>query len=202
MKSISPIFLFLLLLFSCGKEKKLIPNGNSSISPTLSRAGFSDSSGQKLQDLSEALADQIPISNEQLKDWIPEKIGEMVQHKLLVGHKQSMGMSGAISTYHEEISEEQQVSMEVLDGAGAIGAVMLKSIIQKLVPDYEEQKANGYSRIYERDGLRVWEKFNTLDQTAEIEYVLDGRFHFIFKGHQIELDELWAFVREVKKEMS
>lgn len=198
MKRISPIFLFVLVLFSCGKGKN--PDSIATVVP--SRAGFADSSEKLGFNPSNDLEIQIPMSNEQLKKWIPEKVGEMVQHKLLVGHKQSMGMSGAISTYFEEISEEQQVSMEVLDGAGATGAVMLKSIIQKLVPDYEEQKANGYSRIYEREGLRVWEKFNTLDQTAEIEYVLDGRFHFIFKGHQIELDELWAFVKEVKKEMS
>lgn len=201
MKRISPVFLFLFLLISCGKGKTPLPNTSLSSYANPAKAGFSDSSGQKAMNLSETLLDQIPINNEQLREWIPENVGKMKQRKLILGHKQGMGMSGAISTYNEEISEEKQVSMEVLDGAGATGAVMLKSIIQKLSPDYEEQKANGYSRIYEREGLRVWEKLNALDHTAQIEFVLSGRYHFIFKGHQIELDELWAFVEEVKEEM-
>ncbi len=110
-------------------------------------------------------------------------------------------MSGAIATYQEAISSQKQVSIEVLDGAGSTGAVMLRSIIQKLAPDYEEQLASGYSRIYEREGVRVWEKFNNLYQTSEIEFVLDGRFHFIFKGYQIELEELWSFVKKTRTEM-
>jgi hypothetical protein len=145
---------------------------------------------------------QIPMSNEQLKEWIPEKIGEMEQRKLIIGHKQGMEMSGAVATYEDKGHKEKQISMEVLDGAGATGAVMLKSIIQKLILDYEEKMDSGYSKIYERDGIRVWEKLDSLDHYSEIEYVTDGRFHFIFKGHQIELDELWDFIREVKEVMS
>jgi len=80
--------------------------------------------------------------------------------------------------------------------------VMLKSISQKLTLDYEEQTDTGYSRIYEREGVRVWEKLDSSNQFVEIEYVTEGRFHFIFKGHQIEMEELWVFVRQVNQEMN
>ena len=142
------------------------------------------------------------MSNEQLKEWIPEKIGEMEQRKLIVGHKQGMEMSGAIATYHEIGQEGKQVSMEVLDGAGPTGAVMLSSISQKLNLDYEEQMPSGYSKIYDREGIRVWEQLNSDEHHVQIEFVLKERFHFIFKGHQIELDELWDFVREVQDAMT
>lgn len=165
-------------------------------------SGKSDSSGKVGKSSSQELSSEIPMSNEQMKEWIPEKVGDLEQRKLIVGHKKGMGMSGAISTYSEKISEGRQVSMEVLDGAGATGAVMINSIIQKLMPDYEEKKANGYSKIYEREGMRVWEKLNLSDDYAEIEFVSRGRFHFIFKGYQISLEELWVFIAEVKEEMS
>jgi hypothetical protein len=197
MKRISPIFLFILVLFSCGKGKN--PNPIATVVP--SRAGFADSSEKLGFNPSNDLEIQIPMSNEQLKKWIPEKVGEMEQRKLIVGHKQGMEMSGAIATYQENGQEGKQISMEVLDGAGPTGSVMLKSIKQKLIIDYDEEMNFGFSRIYEREGTRVWEKSNSEEQLAEIEFVLDGRYHFIFKGHQIELDELWVFVKAVRRQM-
>jgi hypothetical protein len=197
MKRISPIFLFVLVLFSCGKGKN--PNPIATVVP--SRAGFADSSEKLGFNPSNDLEIQIPMSNEQLKKWIPEKVGEMEQRKLIVGHKQGMEMSGAIATYQENGQEGKQISMEVLDGAGPTGSVMLKSIKQKLIIDYDEEMNSGFSRIYERDGTRVWEKVDTDHHHSEIEFVLKNRYHFIFKGNQIEMEELWTFVKEVRKQM-
>lgn len=201
MKIIGPLLVIHFLLFSCGKERTSPSSDNLIINQASSRAGFSDTLDQTEPYLSEVLVDQIPISNEQLKVWIPEKIGDMAQHKLVVGHKLAMGMSGAISTYAKENDKERQISMEVLDGAGTTGAVMIQSIIQKLEPDYEERFTNGFSKIYMRAGVRVWEKQNIDEEFTEIQFVWKNRFHFTFKGHQIELDELWIFVSEVMKEM-
>lgn len=198
MKILGSIFLFIILLASCGKER----HSNSIIGSIPNEAEFSDSLESRTSDIPEGLEIQIPMSNEQLKNWIPEKVGQMEQRKLIIGHKQGMEMSGAVATYEDKGHKEKQISMEVLDGAGATGAVMLKSISQKLILDYEEKMDTGHSKIYEREGIRVWEKVNSLDHYAEIEYVIDGRFHFIFKGHQIGIDELWAFVKEVKEQMS
>jgi|AntRauMFilla1563_2_1112583.scaffolds.fasta_scaffold08744_2 hypothetical protein len=197
MKSISSVFLFFLLLFSCGKGRN-----ESTVSGDPSNSDFSESSAKIHGNTIEALDIQIPMSNEQFKKWIPEQVGAMMQRKLLIGHKQGMKMSGAIATYQEKGQAMEQISMEILDGAGPIGAVMLKSIAQKLTLDYEEQTDTGYSRIYEREGVRVWEKLDSSNQFVEIEYVTKGRFHFIFKGHQIEMEELWVFVRQVNQEMN
>lgn len=172
------------------------------ISQTPSRAGFSDSSTKSSPSSSEHLELQIPMSNEQLKNWIPEKVGKMEQRKLIVGHKQGMEMSGAIATYKKDGHEEMQISMEVLDGAGATGSVMLKSIKQKLIIDYNEEMDSGFSRIYEREGTRVWEKVDTENHHSEIEFVLKERYHFIFKANQVGMEELWVFVNEVKEQMS
>ncbi|SFB56486.1 hypothetical protein [Algoriphagus aquimarinus] len=201
MKQISYFFLSLFLFISCGKEKNTISKESQFLSANSSDSFSPDSIDGKLEDTSKGLEVQIPMSNDQLKNWIPEKIGKMDQWKLIVGHKLGMQMSGAIATYRESGKEEQQISLEVLDGAGATGAVMLKSINQKLSLEYEEQLETGYSRIYEREKIRVWEKYNSLEHSSEIEYVIGERFHFRFKGHLIQMDELWEFVSEVMKEM-
>ncbi len=193
-----PVFLLVFLVFSCGQGK----NPSQIPFATNDQKGFADSSEKLELNPTTGLEVQIPMSNEQLKKWIPEKVGRMEQRKLIVGHKQGMEMSGVLATYQEEGSSGKQISLEVLDGAGATGAVMLKSIAQKLEVDYNEKMNSGYSRIYEREGIRVWEKFNSEEHLSEIEFVLQDRYHFIFKGYGIEMNELWIFVRQVRKEMS
>ncbi|MFN3999035.1 hypothetical protein [Algoriphagus sp.] len=202
MKRISPFFFCLLLLFSCGKGRKEVSNPNPIIASAPSGSIFTDTSEKSATQNSKGLEAQIPMSNDKLSDWIPQKVGEMEQRKLIIGHKQGMGMSGAIATYHGTEQDDKQISFEVLDGAGATGSVMLKSINQKLNLDYNEKMSSGYSRIYDREGIRVWEKLNTEEHLSEIEFVMDKRYHFIFKGHGIEMKELWAFVRQVRIEMS
>lgn len=196
--------IFLLLqavLVSCKQDRNINLMESSLTTPESTRSGDQDSSKKKTQDLYTELALHIPISNEELKKWIPEKVGEMEQSKIIVGHKQGIGMSGAISTYEEIEKSGKMVSMEVLDGAGATGSVMIRSVEQKLMPDYEEKKFNGYSKIYEREGVRVWEKLNSQEDFAEIEFICNSRYHFIFKGYQFQPEELWVFVKKVKAQM-
>lgn len=202
MNRISSVFLFLLLLISCGKERNEVSNPNPSISTASSGSIFSDTSEKSATQTPKKLEALIPMSNDKLSDWMPQKVGEMERQKMIVGHKQGIGMSGAIATYYENGQDDKQISLEVLDGAGAMGSVMLKSINQKLILDYNENMSSGYSRIYEREGIRVWEKLNSQEHLSEIEFVLQERYHFIFKGHGIEMLELWAFARQVRKEMS
>lgn len=197
---------FIYVLLSLGMIS--CKNQNSNVmdpiltTPVNSRSEIQDSSGKETETISTELALHIPLSNEELKKWIPEKVGEMWQSKIIVGHKQGIGMSGAISTYEEIGKSGKRVSMEVLDGAGATGSVMIRSVEQKLMPDYEEKRTNGYSKIYEREGVRVWEKCNSQEQFTEIEFVYESRYHFIFRGHQLQPEELWAFVKKVKAQMS
>lgn len=201
MKQFRPVVFCLLLFISCERGKSPVSSAATLISPNPSKAGISDSSEKSIKASSETLESQVQMSNDQLRNWIPEKVGEMEQRKLIVGHKQGMEMSGAIATYQNVENDEIQISMEVLDGAGATGSVMLKSILQKLILDYGEQMPSGYSRIYEREGIRVWEKADTDHHHSEIEFVLKNRYHFIFKGNQLEMEELWTFVKEVRKHM-
>lgn len=201
MKRIISVSFYLLLLISCGKGKNEVSTPKSGSSTPFSSV-FSDTFEKSATQVPKALEAQIPMSNDKLSDWIPQKVGIMEQHKLIVGHKQAMGMGGAIATYLENGQDDKQISMEILDGAGATGSVMLKSIRQKLILDYNEKLSWGYSRIYEREGIRVWEKLNSEEHLSEIEFVLQERYHFIFKGYRIGMVELWTFVSQVRKEMS
>ncbi|GAB2486056.1 hypothetical protein [Algoriphagus taiwanensis] len=193
------IMILAFLLFACQKT------GESTSEEQTSEKGmtlteFLDSFDQLTSVPPKDLEVLVPLSNDQLKKLIPEKVGNMEMKKIMLGHKQALGISSVISTYQEDGEEDRHISMELLDGAGATGNVLVKATEQKLMPDYEEKTEDGYSRIYNYHGIRVWEKLNSKNHSTEIEFVCAGRYQFTFKGYHVPMNELWAFVNDVRKQ--
>ncbi|WP_373493496.1 hypothetical protein [Aquiflexum sp.] len=140
------------------------------------------------------LAITIPVTREQLKNWIPNQIGEFTVIRTVIGYKESADMSAIKATYGHGSDPSKQVVLEILDGAGPVASVLLSGSIQKLNLDFEELKPDGYSKIHERNGYRVWEVENTQDELAELEFIDAGRFLVTLKGHHLRNDELWTLV--------
>jgi len=178
------IFSILFLGISCQKN-------NSSL------YGDSDKSkkdtGLSVRDLSL----KIPVTREELKNWIPIRIGDFKIIKTVIGYKESVDMSAIKAIYGHQADSTKQIVVEVLDGAGPVASVLLSGSIQKLNLDFEELKADGFSRIHERNGQRVWESEYTSQGVAELEFIHAGRFLVSIKGNHLRNEDLWIFTDEL-----
>ncbi|WP_194975146.1 hypothetical protein [Aquiflexum lacus] len=158
-----------------------------------SQKAIVEKSGKTTQLSTQDLASIIPITREQLKNWIPNQIGEYKIIKTVIGYKESVDMSAIKGTYSNQSDPSKQVVMEILDGAGPVASVLLSGSIQKLNLDFEELKEGAYSRIYKRKGHRVWESENTKEEISELEFIYESRFLVSLKGHHLRNEELWSF---------
>jgi hypothetical protein len=174
------IFSTLLLGISCQKN-------NSSL------YGDPDKSKKKNEMSTKDLSLKIPITREELKDWIPIRIGDFKIIKTVIGYKESVDMSAVKAIYGHQTDTTKQIVVEVLDGAGPVASVLLSGSIQKLNLDFEELKADGFSRIHERKGQRVWESEYTSQGVAELEFIHAGRFLVSIKGNHLRNGDLWIF---------
>lgn len=175
------IYMFLILGVSCQKND----SSQNVISDSLKK-----NTGLTIQDL----ALTIPVTREELKKWIPNRIGDYNIIKTVIGYKESVEMSAIKGTYSHRSDTSKQIVVEILDGAGPVASVLLSGSIQKLNLDFEELKPDGFSRIHERNGQRVWEVENTSEEVAELEFIHADRFLVSLKGHHLRNDELWSFV--------
>jgi hypothetical protein len=146
-------------------------------------------SGLSMKDLSL----KIPVTREELKNWIPIQIGDFKIIKTVIGYKESVDMSAIKAIYGHQADSSKQIVVEILDGAGPVAAVLLSGSIQKLDLDFEELKADGFSRIHERNGQRVWESEYTSQGVAELEFIHAGRFLVSIKGNHLRNEDLWIF---------
>ena len=139
------------------------------------------------------LTSKIPVTREELKNWIPIGVGDFKISKTVIGYKESVDMSAIKATYSHQIDSSKQIFLEVLDGAGPVASVLLAGSIQKLNLDFEERKGDGFSRIHERNGQRVWEAESSSLGVAEIEFIHAGRFLVSVKGNYLRSEDLWVF---------
>jgi len=139
------------------------------------------------------LKSRIPISKSALKKILPDKVGGYLKTRTLIGHKEPVEISAIQATYHHKAETSKTILIDIMDGAGPVASVLLSGSIQKLNLDFEEVKKDGFSRILERKGQRVWEAENRIEGVAELEFIHAGRFLVSIKGNQLQHEDLWIF---------
>ncbi len=136
------------------------------------------------------LAETIPMTREMLKTWLPDLIGEFKKTKTIAGHLEAAEMSGIVAIYQHDSDSSKIITIEILDGAGPVASVLLSGVQQKLELDFEELFPTGFSRVYENNGLRVWEQENRNLKTSDLEYIQQDRYHVMIRGQQVRIGDL------------
>lgn len=189
------MFFFCLQMIGCGRDGKGIPERNTASKALVPEENFTtDTSTLPVDYPKNGLDKEIPLSNEKIKKLLPEKIALYIRTKLITGDTESLGYSSLKATYQYFPGAEKSISVEIIDGAGTAGAVMIHAAKQRLKLDFEEKKANGYTRIFQKESIRVREKENTFDSYSEVEFVCQNRFHYLFRAYKTPIHELWEFI--------
>ncbi|WP_291786216.1 hypothetical protein [Cecembia sp.] len=178
------IFLFNLFYSCTDRKNKDVPISNQKA------ISFQDlETGEKI------LENEIPYTKENLERFVPEKIGDFSRTKLISGYKDAASMNGILGVYQKDLNKSKLVTIEILDGAGNNGSVLLQAAEQRLDLDYEEKSNTGFTKIYRRNQNKVRETERSIEKYAEIEFIYNERFLFIFKGQMMSVVDLWEFVK-------
>lgn len=189
------LVIFCLPIIGCGRDGKGIPERNTAAKAYMPKGNFTpDTFNFSVDYPKNGLDSEIPLSNEKIKELLPGKIALYTRTKLLTGDTESLGYSNLKATYQFFPGAEKSISVEIIDGAGTAGAVMIHAAEQRLKMDFEEKKANGYIRIFQRENIRVREKEDTFDGYSEVEFVYQNRFHYLFRAYKTPIHELWEFI--------
>ncbi|WP_297334933.1 hypothetical protein [Algoriphagus sp.] len=152
-----------------------------------------DSGGNQTVTEGIPLEEKIPISKEVLKSWVPETVGDYYRIQLLSGHREDSGIVSVLAEYQHRELRDLGVKVEIMDGAGQNGSILIQAAKDRLKLDIEENKGDKQTRIYLREGLRVRESENKSQQFSEIEFLDQNRYLFQIKGFGLSLSQLWDF---------
>ncbi|MHA7129508.1 hypothetical protein [Algoriphagus namhaensis] len=139
------------------------------------------------------LSQQTPITTEVMKSWLPTQMENYQRTQLLSGHRAEADITAILASYQHKDRPERTIKVEIFDGAGKNGSLLIQAANERLKYDIEESKNDSKSRIYSKNLLRVRETEIPNQQYTEIEFVDQNRFHYQLKGFGIALDQLWSF---------
>lgn len=202
MKKILAITIALFVLHGCKKENSIVSkvkevkqqakNINSAIETT-SKAGDAMSN---LSDDIERLADLAPLSNDQLKAWLPEKIKGLARSSYKIGEMKMMGMSSVEATFENE-EKSKKLNLNFIDGAGG-GAMIMSSVLMAVAMDLEEESESEIRRTVEKNGMKGIEEFQKDGSHAKLQLIKDRRYVVELNGNDMDIDELWDIVNSMQ----
>jgi len=161
---------------------------------TVSNAKKATDKMQDIQKDMEKLQEMEPLTNEELKAWLPDEINGMKRISYKAGHMSMMQISSIEATYANE-DKTKKFKMELLDGAGPTGAATTATFQLMFSQDFEEDSESKIRRTAIRDDIKVMEEYYKKRNNSTIEQFYAGRFYLKGTGTNMDLNETWKAIR-------
>ena len=153
----------------------------------------------KMQKDIEKLQSETPLTNDEMKEWLPDEIMGMKRTGYKAGQTAFVQIAQVEATYQNE-DKSKKLVVQVIDGAGEMGAAATAGFRIVFSQDFEEEDEYKMRRTAKRDGIKVIEEHRKNNNTSEIQFMQDERFYFKAKGTNMDLDDVWDAVQEMDPE--
>lgn len=153
----------------------------------------------EMQEDIDKLKDVTPLTNEEFKDWLPDEIKGMKRIKYKAGQGSYMNLATVEATYATE-DKSKQFKIQVIDGAGEMGAAATAAFRIMFSQDFEEETEYKTKRTTKRKGVKAVEEYAKNNNRSTIQFMHDDRFYFHVNGLDMDVDETWDTIDDLKPE--
>lgn len=153
----------------------------------------------KMQDDIKELQETAPLTNEELKSWLPEEVEGMKRISYKAGQAGMMNISSIEATYANE-DKSKKFSINIIDGAGQMGAAATAGMRMVLSQDFEEEDENGSRRTVNKNGKKAIEEYRSSNNRSKIQLMEGNRFYLEATGTNMDLDETWDAIDDLDME--
>ncbi|MCW5518975.1 hypothetical protein J1N09_03940 [Aureitalea sp. L0-47] len=150
---------------------------------------------EKVQEDMEDLKNEEPLTNDELKAWLPDEVNGMKRTGYKAGQTAFMQIAQIEATYQNE-DKSKKLKIQVIDGAGEMGAAATAGMRILFSQDFEEEDEYKIRRTAKRSGQKVMEESRKDGSRSEIQFMQDDRFYIKATGTNMDLEETWDAVDE------
>lgn len=150
----------------------------------------------KMQDDIKELQEIAPLTNEELKSWLPEEVNGMKRISYKAGQAGMMGISSIEAAYANE-DKSKKFTINIIDGAGQVGAAATAGMRMVMSQDFEEESESGSRRTVTKNGTKAIEEYRSGNNNSTIQLMEGNRFYLEAKGNNMDLDETWDAIDEI-----
>lgn len=188
--------LFFLLLTSCGDKAKETVNNMKEAKKSLGAYTKIAKEAKKVSKDMKDLAELEPLTSEDFKNWMPEKVGSLHRTGFKNNAMGAMKIASSEVTFKDETGEKV-LNVQIIDGAGT-GSFAIAGIRLVTRMDMEEQSESGYKKTVKyKDGKALEEYFKS-DNRTHLQLLHDERFGVTVNATGMNAKETWALVDELQ----
>lgn len=151
----------------------------------------------KMQDDIKDLSEITPLTNEEMKAWLPEEINGMRRISYKAGEVGMMGIASIEATYSNE-DKSKKFSINIIDGAGQMGAAATMGMRMVMSQDFEEEDEYRTRKTVKRKDKKAVEEYEKNNNNSQIQYLESNRFYLEAKGKNMDIDETWNAIDQLK----
>lgn len=197
MKKIAILVLGLFLCVSCKdnpvvKKAKEVKQAASNSSKLINEAS-------KMQEDIKELSEIAPLTNEEMKSWLPDELSGMKRTAFKTGAMGMMNIASVEATYTSE-DKSKSFKIELIDGAGEMGAAATAGLRMAFSQDFEEETEEKTRKTVIKKGVKAIEEYNKRRNQSVIQLFQDKRFYIKATGKEMEIKELWECIEKMEIE--
>jgi hypothetical protein len=153
----------------------------------------------KMQDDIKELQETTPLTNEELKSWLPEEVEGMKRISYKAGQAGMMNISSIEASYANE-DKSKRFTINIIDGAGQVGAAATAGLRMVMSQDFEEEDENGSRKTVTKNGKKAIEEYRSGNNNSKIQLMEGNRFYLEANGKNMDLDETWDAIDKLDLE--
>ncbi|WP_310991564.1 hypothetical protein [Aequorivita marina] len=149
-----------------------------------------------MQEDIENLQNEEPLTNDELKAWLPDEVQGMKRISYKAGQVGMMGIASIEAAYANE-DKSKKFSINVIDGAGQMGAAATMGMRMVMSQDFEEEDEYRTRKTVKRNGKKAVEEYEKAKNNSQIQCMESNRFYLDAKGKNMDIDETWDAIDEL-----
>ena len=137
-----------------------------------------------------------PLTNEEMKTWLPDEINGMKRTGYKAGQTAYIQIASIEATYSNE-DKSKIFKVTVLDGAGEMGASATAGVRMMLSMDMEEEDEYKTKRTVKKGDIKAIEEYKKKNNSTSIQLMHGKRFYIQANGTNMDVDETWDAIDEL-----
>lgn len=186
--------IMLLIVFSScmGEVKEKLKKAKQGVSNVTTIAEKAQEAKKDIENLKNAT----PLTNEELKEWLPRSIGNFERTGFKVGAAGYANVASIEGTY-KLTEQDEKFTVSIIDGAGPAGSMIIASFGMAAEMDMEQEDENKHTKAVTVGDIRAQQTFYKKRNETALQFVVNNRFGVMVNGVKMNPDETWKMVEKL-----
>lgn len=151
---------------------------------------------QKVEGRIEKLKNATPLTNEQLKEWLPESLDALERTGFKVGQAGMYQVNSVEGTY-KKTGSKQKFNVMIIDGAGPTGSMMAAGYGMFGTMEMETEDEYKHQQTVTVDGIKAQQTYKKKANNTQLVFAYEERFLITINATDMNADKTWKMTQKL-----